>query len=359
MVEIHEGICGAHQAGEKMKWTLSRKSFYWPIMIKDCIEFAKSCEECQRHGPIQRVLASELHSIIKPWPFRGWAIDIIGQIHPPSSKNHKYILVAVDYFTKWVEAIPLKKVEQKDIIDFVEDHIITRFGIHQTITTDQGTVSTGRKIAQYAQSRGIKLMTSTPYYAQANGQVEAANKILINLIKKHISSKPRNWHENLVQVLWAYRNSPRDATKNTPYKLVYGHEAILPIDINLQSIHIQKQNDLPIEDYWNLMYDELVSLEEERLIALQNLVQQKERVEKTYNKKVKAQRFRVGDLVLKVILPMDQKSRCLGKWSYNWEGPFIVEQIYSKNAYVIKEINSNVSKVMNGKYLKYFHKRTE
>nr|KYP50685.1 hypothetical protein KK1_027502 [Cajanus cajan] len=107
------------------------------------------------------------------------------------------------------------------------------------------------------------------------------------------------------------------------------------------------------------MYDELISLEEERLIALQNIVRQKERVEKSYNKRVKTQRFRVGDLVLKVILPMDQKSRYLGKWSYNWEGPFIVEQAYSKNAYVIKEINSNVTKVMNGKYLKYFHKRAE
>nr|KYP55434.1 Transposon Ty3-G Gag-Pol polyprotein [Cajanus cajan] len=360
MAEIHEGICGAHQAGKKMKWALSRKGLYWPTMIKDCIEFARSCEECQKHGPIQRVPASELHSIIKPWPFRGWAMDLIGQIHPPSSKNHKYILVAIDYFTKWVEAIPLKEVEQKDIIDFVEDHIITRFGIPQTITTDQGTVFTGRKFAQYAESRGIKLIATTPYYAQANGQVEAANKVVIGLIKKHISNKPRSWHETLVQILWAYRNSPRDATKTTPYKLVYGHEAILPVDINLQSIHIQKQNELPVEDYWNLMYDELISLEEERLMALQNLVQQKERVEKTYNKKVKMQRFRVGELVLKVILPMDQKSRYLGKWSYNWEGPFLVEQVYSKNAYVIKEINnSSASKVINGKYLKHFHKRVE
>nr|KYP34383.1 hypothetical protein KK1_044677 [Cajanus cajan] len=94
-------------------------------------------------------------------------------------------------------------------------------------------------------------------------------------------------------------------------------------------------------------------------MALQNLVQQKEKVERSYNKRVKTQRFRVGDLVLKVILPIDQKSRYLGKWSYNWEGPFIVEQVYSKNAYIIKEINSNISKVMNGKYLKCFHRRIE
>nr|KYP42603.1 Integrase catalytic domain-containing protein KIAA1305 family [Cajanus cajan] len=113
MVEVHEGVCGAHQAGEKMKWTLSRKGYYWPSMIKDCIEFSKSCEECQKHGLIQRVLASELHFIVKPWPFRGWAIDIIGQIHPPSSKNHRYIIVVIDYFTKWVEAIPVEKGRSK------------------------------------------------------------------------------------------------------------------------------------------------------------------------------------------------------------------------------------------------------
>nr|KYP40711.1 Uncharacterized protein Mb2253c family [Cajanus cajan] len=190
MAEIHEGICETHQAGKKMKWVLSRKGLYWPTMIKDCIEFAKSCEECQKHGPIQKVPA-----------------------------------------------------------------------------------------------------TSTPYYAQVNGQVEAANKVVIGLIKKHVSNRPRSWHETLLQILWAYRNSPRDATQTTPYKLVYGHEAILPIDINLQSIHIQKQNELPIDDYWNLMYDELISLEEERLIVLQNIVQQKERVEKSYNKKVKTQQF--------------------------------------------------------------------
>nr|KYP33212.1 hypothetical protein KK1_045958 [Cajanus cajan] len=106
------------------------------------------------------------------------------------------------------------------------------------------------------------------------------------------------------------------------------------------------------------MYDELNSLDEESLMALQNIIQQKEKVEKTYNKRVKAQNFRVGELVLKVILPIDQKSQHLGKWSYNWECPFIIDQVYSKNAYVIKETNSRLaSKVINEKYLKKFHER--
>nr|KYP42717.1 Pro-Pol polyprotein [Cajanus cajan] len=325
-------------------------------MFKDYIEFAKGYEECQKHGPIHRVPATELHATVKPWPFRGWAIDVIGQIHPPSAKNHKYIIVAIDYFTKWVEAIPVKEVDQKEVINFIEDHTIFRFGIPQTINTDQGTIFTGRKVVQYAQSRGIKMITSTPYYAQANGQVEAANKVIIALIKKYISGKPQNWHETLLQVLWAYKNSPKNATQTTPYKLVYGHEAVLPIDINLQSVQVQRQNELPVEDYWNLMYDELIRLDDERMIAMQNVIHQKEKIARVYKKKVKSKQFSSGDLVLKVILPMDQKSRDQGKWTYSWEGPFIIERLYSNNAYLIKEINSrNASKVINGKYLKKFH----
>ena len=106
--ETHEGICGSHQAGENMKWMLFRQGYYWPTILKDCINYAKSCEECQKHGLIQQVPACELHSIRKPWPFRGWALDLIGQIHPLSLKVHRYILVVVDYFTKWVERIPLR-----------------------------------------------------------------------------------------------------------------------------------------------------------------------------------------------------------------------------------------------------------
>ena len=86
-----------------------------------------------------------MNPIIKPWPFRGWGIDLIGQIYAPSSKNHKFILVATDYFTKWVEAVPLKNVTSREMIEFVKEHIIYWFDIPQTITTDQGTMFTSEE----------------------------------------------------------------------------------------------------------------------------------------------------------------------------------------------------------------------
>ena len=101
---------------------------------------------------------------------------MIGQIYPPSSKNHKFILVVTDYFTKWVEAIPLKNVTSKEMIEFVKEHIIYRFGIPQTITTDQGTIFTFDEFKECAIGMGIKLLNSSPYYAQSNDQAEASNK---------------------------------------------------------------------------------------------------------------------------------------------------------------------------------------
>jgi hypothetical protein len=136
-------------------------------MLEDCFEYYKGCQDCQKFGNIQRVPASALNPIIKPWPFRGWGIDLIGQINPPSSKGHKFVLSAIDYFTKWVEAIQLKKVTSENMVEFVKEHIIYRFGIPQTITTDQGTQFTSSDFREFAESMGIKLLNSSPYYAQA------------------------------------------------------------------------------------------------------------------------------------------------------------------------------------------------
>jgi hypothetical protein len=93
-------------------------------MLEDCFEYYKGCQDCQKFGNIQRVPASALNPIVKPWPFRGWGIDLIGQINPPSSKGHKFVLLATDYFTKWVEAIPLKKVTSENMVEFVKEHVI-------------------------------------------------------------------------------------------------------------------------------------------------------------------------------------------------------------------------------------------
>jgi hypothetical protein len=106
-----------------------------------------------------------LHPIIKSWSFHGWALDFVGQIHPISSKGHRFVLVAMDYFTKWTKAIPLKNITHREVIHFILEHIIHRFGIPQTLTADQDSSFMSHQVRDFVESLKIKLLSSLPYYA--------------------------------------------------------------------------------------------------------------------------------------------------------------------------------------------------
>jgi hypothetical protein len=222
MGQVHEGMCGMHQSAHKMRWALRRVGVYWPNMLEDCFRYYKGCGLCQRFGTVQVAPTSMLHPIIKLWPFRGWDLDFIGEVHLSSMKGHHFVLVATDYFTKWVEVMPLRNMRHWELMSFMMEHIVYRFGIPQTLMIDQGVAFMSHQFKEFVVSLRIKLLNLSPYYAQANGQAEASNKTLIRLIKKKIEEKPRRWHEVLYPALWAYRISQHGATKLMTFELLYG-----------------------------------------------------------------------------------------------------------------------------------------
>jgi hypothetical protein len=345
MAEVHEGICGTHQSALKMKWLLRRSGFYWPNMIADCFKYYKGCQVCQKFDDLQLVPVAELHPIIKPWPFRGWGLDFIREIHPSSSKGHQFVLVATDYFTKWTEAVALKNMTHifmSKVIEFITEHIIHRFGIPQTLTTDQGTSFMSKEVREFAELYRIKLLNSSPYYAQANGQAESSNRTLINLIKKKISDNPKHWHKILSEALWAHRISKHSATKVSPFELVYGQEAMLPVEISLNAVRFARQNDITITDYYNSMMDNIDEVTDKRVIALGAIEKDKTMVARAYNKMVKAKSFQVGDMVWKTILPLRNKDRKFGKWSPSWEGPYKVKQVMSDKPIYYKHYKARI-----------------
>jgi transposase InsO family protein len=134
------------------------------------------------------------------------------------------------YFIKWTEAVPLRNMTHQEVISFMQEHIIYRFGVPQSLTTNQGPSFMSHQFRGFVESMKIKLMNSSPYYAQANGQVEASNKLLIKIIKKRIEDNPRRWQEKLSEALWAHRTSP--------FELVYLQEAVLPVEIGLQNLRV-------------------------------------------------------------------------------------------------------------------------
>ncbi|XP_070660541.1 uncharacterized protein [Malus domestica] len=138
MEEAHSGICGAHQSGPKLHFQLKRMGYYWPSMVKDCLEYAKRCQACQFHANFIHQPPEPLHPTATSWPFDAWGLDVVGPIAPKSSTGEAYILAATDYFSKWAEAIPLKEVKKETVVCFIKGHIIHRYGVPRYIVTDNG-----------------------------------------------------------------------------------------------------------------------------------------------------------------------------------------------------------------------------
>jgi transposase InsO family protein len=195
-------------------------------------------------------------------------LDFIGEIHPSSSKGHRFVLVATDYFSKWVEAVPLRNMTHREVIEFVLPNIIYQFGVPQTLMTDQGVSFMSHQFKEFAVLLRIELMNSSRYYAQSNGQAEASNKIIISQIKKKIEEKMRRWHEVLAESMWAYRMSKHGTIQVTPFELVYGQEVVLPVELQLQVNRVVKQDTWSSEEYKSSMMDEVDDLLEKCLEAL-------------------------------------------------------------------------------------------
>jgi hypothetical protein len=152
-------------------------------------------------------------------------------------------------------------------------------------------------VREFIELYKIKLLNSSPCYAQANGQAESSNKTLIKLIKKKIKENPRRWHEVLFEALWAHRILRHGATKVISFELVYGQVVLLPVKVNLDAYRLAKQNDLSTVIYHDLMMDNIDEVTDIRLKALKEIEKDKARVANAYNKKVKSKLFQVGELV--------------------------------------------------------------
>ncbi|XP_021751457.1 uncharacterized protein K02A2.6-like [Chenopodium quinoa] len=176
-------------------------------------------------------------------------MDAIRPIKPPLSAHHEYILKATDYFKKWIEVQAFKSLNVRAVILFLEEKIFTRYEIPKSITVNQATMFTGYEFNSYLKEFEIQKIHSTPYFAQANGQAEATNKVISKGIAKMVVENPKNWHILLHYATWAYRTSKRDAIGTTPYQVLYGHKLIVPEELSVKSTRVAKQMGINQEDY--------------------------------------------------------------------------------------------------------------
>ena len=199
------GECGPHMSGHTLARKIIRQGYYWLTMQKDCFDYVRGCHQCQVYAKAQKLPPKELFPMTSPWPFSIWGIDIIGKISPKGSNGHEYILVAIDYFTKWVEAESYKVLNSNKVADFLRRNIICRYGVPHEIISDNGSHFDG-EANKVMEEFGIQRHRSSPYRPQTNGAVEAANKNLKNIISKMVKNG-KDWPEKLLYALWGYRTT--------------------------------------------------------------------------------------------------------------------------------------------------------
>ncbi|XP_016199340.1 uncharacterized protein K02A2.6-like [Arachis ipaensis] len=175
--------------------------------MSDAQEFVKKCKKCQENTNFHKAQPEELSLMMAPRPFAQWEVDLLGPF-PPGPGQVKYLIVAIDYYTKWVEAEPLASISSANCQKFMWRQVVTRFGIPESIISDNGTQFTDKKFKEFLSGLGIKQKFSSLEYPQSNGQVEAANKVILKGLKKRLEGKKGSWTDELASVLWSYRTSP-------------------------------------------------------------------------------------------------------------------------------------------------------
>ena len=258
----------------------------------------------------------------------------------------------MDYFTKWAKAEPLATITEQKIRNFVWRAIICRFGIPRALVSDNGKQFDNAKFRDFCAKLGIKNYYSSPAHPQSNGQAEVTIRILKAALKTKLENLKGKWVEYLPEVLWAYRTTQKSATRETPFALAFGTEAVAPVEVGLKPFRIKLAT---IEHNDEALRLNLDLLDEKREQVLRCIEDFQRKTSKYYNQKVKPKSYIPGDLVLKKLLPA-RKNLAHGKLGPNWEGPYIVYRVVRPGNY---ELQTEEGKILqhawNAEHLKRFY----
>jgi transposase InsO family protein len=261
------GACGHHAAPRALIGNAFRQGFYWPTVVVDATRIVRTCQGCQFYAKQTHLPAQALQTIPITWPFAVWGLDLVGPLQK-APRGYTHLLVAIDKFSKWIEVRPLNNIRSEQAVAFFTN-IIHRFGVPNSIITDNGTQFTGRKFLDFCEDHHIRVDWAAVARPMTNGQVERANGMILQGLKPWIYNDlnkfGRRWMKELRSVVWSLRTTPSQATGFTPFFLVYGAEAILPTDLEYGSPRTKAYDD---RSNRTNREDSLDQLEEARDVAL-------------------------------------------------------------------------------------------
>ncbi|CAM8934139.1 unnamed protein product [Rhodiola kirilowii] len=293
LYHCHSSQYGGHGSGAKTASKVLQSGFYWPTLFSDAYEFVKACDQCERTGNISKRHEMPQQSILPFEIFDVWGIDYMGPL--PSSYGNQYIVVAVDYVSKWVEAVASPTCDAKVVTKLFEKIIFRRFGVPRTVISDGGSHFKEKHFEALLRKYGVSHKVATPYHPQTSGQVEISNREIKAILEKTVGSSRKDWSSKLDDALWAYRTAYKTPIGMSPYRLIYGKPCHLPVELEYK--------------IWNEAY------ESARIY--------KEKTKKWHDKRIFRHEFKKGD---KVLLFNSRLRLFPGKLRSRWSGPFIVQK---------------------------------
>jgi hypothetical protein len=266
--KCHSAEYGRHYSHFRTQAKVWSSGFYWPEMHEDTKRYVASCPECQRTGNIAQRNSMHLKYNLQIDLFDVWGIDFMGPFK--NSHGYEYILVMVDYVSKWVEAMPCRKACTEESITMIKNVIFPCFGTLRILISDGGTHFIGKNFKKCLSKLGIEHRVSTAYHPQTNGQVETSNRKLKSIFNRTIEKGGKDWSKKLDGALWAYRTAFN--------QFVYGKACHLPVELEHKAYWAIKEMNLDLDVAVVKRRIQISELDEMRLKAYENSSIYEERI---------------------------------------------------------------------------------